>query len=198
MRNHAPTHRAPRKHTILPWSSGGGVERSESQIRLRRNGWGHGPSPRPAGRCPRSGRGGLFSSTPSAIALFLLPLLLLPACVQRKIRVTSTPPGARVILNDQEIGITPVETRFTFYGGYDVQLIKPGYEHIHELRQAKAPLYEYPVVDLAATAAPADLEHTTQWHFDLTPVPEATNPNTAREDLLNRAESMREQARTSD
>ncbi|MBO6740022.1 MAG: PEGA domain-containing protein [Phycisphaerales bacterium] len=128
--------------------------------------------------------------------LLLLSLLLLPACVQRKIRVTSTPPGARVLLNDQDIGTTPVETRFTFYGGYDVQLIMPGYEHVHELRQAKAPLHEYPVVDLAATAVPADIDHTIEWHFDLTPVPESTDPEAAREDLLDRAANLREQART--
>jgi hypothetical protein len=133
---------------------------------------------------------------PIAIAALLAVSTLLPACVQRKIRVTSTPPGARVLINDQEVGVTPVDTRFKFYGGYDVQLIKSGYEHVHELRQAKAPLYEYPVVDLAATAIPADLENTIVWHFDLTPVPETTDPETAREDLLNRAESMREQTRT--
>jgi len=134
---------------------------------------------------------------PLPIAYCLLPLFLtLPACVQRKIRVTSTPPGARVLLNDQEIGRTPVETRFTFYGGYDIQLIKPGFEHLHELKQAKAPLHEYPVIDLAATAVPADINHTIEWHFDLTPVAESLDPEAAREDLLNRAEDLREQART--
>jgi hypothetical protein len=130
-------------------------------------------------------------------ALGLVALLALSGCVQRKIRVTSTPPGARVLLNDQEIGTTPVETRFTFYGGYDVQLIKPGYEHVHELRQAKAPLHEYPVIDLGATAAPTDVRHTVEWHFDLKPVAELIDPETAREDLLGRAADLREQARTS-
>lgn len=130
-------------------------------------------------------------------ALGLVALLALSGCVQRKIRVTSAPPGARVLLNDQDIGVTPVETRFTFYGGYDVQLIKPGYEHVHELRQAKAPLYEYPVIDLGATAAPTDIRHTVEWHFDLTPVAESIDPETAREDLLGRAADLREQARTS-
>lgn len=130
-------------------------------------------------------------------AAALATALTLTGCVQRKIRVTSTPPGARVLLNDQEIGVTPVETRFTFYGGYDVQLIKPGYEHVHELRQAKAPLHEYPVVDLAATAVPADINHTIEWHFDLTPVAEAADRDAAREDLLERAADLREQARTS-
>ena len=135
-------------------------------------------------------------NTPIAIAMLLAATTLLPACVQRKIRVTSTPPGARVILNDQEIGVTPVETRFTFYGGYDIQLLKPGYEHIHELRQAKAPLHEYPIIDLAATAVPADIDHTIEWHFDLTPVPETTDPEGARGALLDRAADLREQART--
>lgn len=134
----------------------------------------------------------------AALLTIALSCLTLPACVQRQIRVTSTPPGARVLINDQEVGFTPVDTRFTFYGGYDIQLIKPGYEHIHELRQAKAPIYEYPVIDLAATAIPADFKNTIEWHFDLTPVPEATDPDAARQDLLTRAEQMREQARTDD
>lgn len=134
----------------------------------------------------------------SAAALALTLALTLTGCVQRTIRVTSTPPGARVLLNDQDIGTTPVETRFTFYGGYDIQLSKPGYEHIHELRQAKAPLHEYPVIDLAATAAPTNINHTIEWHFDLTPVAESIDPEAAREDLLDRAATLREQARTTD
>jgi len=53
-------------------------------------------------------------------------------------------------------------------------------------------------VHTAATAIPADFKNTIEWHFDLTPVPEATDPDAARQDLLTRAESMREQARTDD
>jgi len=102
--------------------------------------------------------------------------LLLSACVERRIRVTSTPPGARVIINDQDIGHTPVETNFTFYGGYDVQVLLDGFEPVHELRNAKAPLHEYPGIDLVATALPVDFDHTVEWHFDLEEVPEATDP----------------------
>ncbi len=191
------TTNAPSKaYTLLPRASGRGVSRSETEGASF-------SSPVLTGEVPSNARRrGPFFSPPLPIAhcllplLLLLSLLLLPACVQRKIRVTSTPPGARVLLNDQDIGTTPVETRFTFYGGYDVQLIMPGYEHVHELRQAKAPLHEYPVVDLAATAVPADIDHTIEWHFDLTPVPESTDPEAAREDLLDRAANLREQART--
>lgn len=132
-----------------------------------------------------------------ALAAAATATLVLPACVQRRIKVTSTPPGARVIINDQDIGVTPVETRFTFYGGYDVQLLLDGYEPVHELRQAKAPLHEYPGIDLIATAIPADFDHTVKWHFDLTPVAEATDPEAAREALLQRADAIRTQANES-
>ena len=127
--------------------------------------------------------------------LLIASALLLTGCVERQIRVTSTPPGARVWLNDQEIGVTPCESGFTFYGGYDLRLEKPGYEAIHELRSAKAPLHEYPVVDLAATAAPSKLSNTITWHFDLTPVAERSrDPELALTDLIDRAADLRSQA----
>lgn len=121
-------------------------------------------------------------------------LTALTGCVQRQIRVTSNPTGARVWINDQQVGLTPVETSFTFYGGYDVRVELPGYESVNELRQAKAPLYEYPGLDLIATAIPADFENTVEWHFDLKEVEETTDPEHARDNLLTRAAQLREQA----
>jgi PEGA domain len=117
-------------------------------------------------------------------------------CVERKIRVTSEPPGARVWLNDQHIGTTPVDTRFTFYGGYDVRVELSGYEPVNELRQAKAPLHEYPGIDLVAHAIPHKFDTLIEWHFDLEQVPEASDPESARENLLDRAADLREQARS--
>ncbi|MFB3120043.1 MAG: PEGA domain-containing protein [Stenotrophomonas maltophilia] len=40
--------------------------------------------------------------------------------------ITSEPPGALVWLNDREIGRTPVDVDFEFYGRYDVRLHLPG------------------------------------------------------------------------
>lgn len=123
-------------------------------------------------------------------------LFMLSGCVERRIRVTSSPVGARVWVNDQHIGTTPVETRFTFYGGYDVRVELDGYESVNELRQAKAPLYEYPGPDLIATALPFRFKNTVEWHFDLDQVAEAIDPEQAREDLLLRADELRRQALT--
>lgn len=127
--------------------------------------------------------------------LLLAAALTLTGCVERQIRVTSSPSGARVYLNDQEIGITPCESGFTFYGGYDVRLEKPGYEAIHAYKDAKAPIHEYPGADLIATAAPGTESTTIHWHFDLTPVAEQTmDPEQALTELIDRAADLRSQA----
>ena len=115
----------------------------------------------------------------------------LPGCIERRIRVTSEPSGARVWLNDRPIGVTPCEARFTYYGTYDVRLELDGHEPVHEGRTARAPIHEYPGIDLAATLAPVDFEHTAEWHYDLEPVAEGDE---AREALRERAGAMRERA----
>ena len=63
---------------------------------------------------------------------FLIPLLMLPllctGCVRRTISIVSNPPGALVWLNDREVGRTPIEVEFLYYGTYDVRIVKDGYE----------------------------------------------------------------------
>lgn len=119
----------------------------------------------------------------------------LSGCVERRIRVTSEPSGARVWLNDQEIGTTPCEARFTFYGTYDVRLELDGYEPIHDGREAHAPLYEYPGVDLAATLLPLRLENVIDWHYELTGV---ETGDAARDALRERSKAMRSMAGVED
>ena len=115
-------------------------------------------------------------------------------CVDRKIRVTSTPPGALVHLNDVELGRTPVEADFTFYGEYDVRLTLEGHEPLVTSREAKAPIHEWPGIDLVATALPIRFDNTVEWHFDLVPALEQTQDPAAFEaGLLERASELRGQ-----
>lgn len=130
-----------------------------------------------------------------AVARCLLPVLLLlvPACAERRIRVTSTPPGARVWLNDEDVGRTPTEARFTFYGHYDVRLELEGFEPYNARHTARAPLHEYPGPDLVAAAVPARIRHTVEWHVDLSPTPESSqDADAVRRELVDRAAAMRE------
>ena len=90
-------------------------------------------------------------------------------CLGRQFDITSEPPGARVWLNDVEIGRTPVAAEFTHFGDYDVRLELDGYEPLQTHRKAKTPWYEYPPIDLVATALPMRIETKIPWHFELSP-----------------------------
>src|SRR5262249_32481453 len=74
-------------------------------------------------------------------ATFPVGLVFLPGCLERRIRVITDPPGATVWLNDTEIGRSPTDTSFTFFGAYDVRVAKPGYETLNTTKKAVAPWY---------------------------------------------------------
>jgi len=116
-------------------------------------------------------------------------LFTLGGCVERRVEVTSEPSGARVWLNDELIGVTPCEAGFKYYGKYDVRLALDGFEPVHEGRVMKAPIYEYPIVDIAATVVPLKFESVNRWHFVLV---ESSELNRDRDGLIGRAQEMRE------
>ena len=132
---------------------------------------------------------------PSAglLALPLMATLLAGAgCVERTIEITSEPSGALVHLNDQEVGRTPVEVPFTFYGTYDVRLEREGYAPTWAKRDADAPLWDLPGPDLVAEAVPG-LESRVHWHFQLDETPDAEAVDADR--LLDHARQLRARVR---
>jgi hypothetical protein len=124
--------------------------------------------------------------------LLVLTAVLAAGCVEREITITSEPDGALVHLNDQEVGRTPVDVPFTFYGTYDVRLEKQGYEPLWTEKQAKAPWWEYPGPDLVAEAVPGARSNPT-WHFQLSEAT-PTNQRSPRE-LLENADRLRRRLR---
>lgn len=109
---------------------------------------------------------------------------LLGGCVQRRIVITTEPTDALVYLNDVEVGRTPLEVDFTYYGVYDLRIRKQGYEPLVTSREAKAPFYEWPGIDLVALAIPVRKETVIRWHFDLEPESQDTGA------LLDRAREL--------
>jgi len=102
-----------------------------------------------------------------AAALTALPLT---GCLHRRIHIASDPPGALVHLNDVQVGRTPVEVDFTYFGVYDVRVTKPGYEPITTSEKIETPYYEWPGVDLIAEMIPADILTEVRWEYTLVPL----------------------------
>lgn len=110
-------------------------------------------------------------------------------CVERVMKITTTPTGARVFLNDEEVGLSPVKVSFVWYGDYDIVIRKQGYETLKTHYRVAAPWYQYPVIDLVAeTMVPTMIrdEHTLP-DFVLTP---AAIPPAG--ELVGRATEMRD------
>jgi hypothetical protein len=80
----------------------------------------------------------------------LAALLALSGCVERIMKITTDPPGARVILNDEEVGRSPVKTSFLWYGDYEIILRKEGYETMRTNYRVDPPWYQIPPLDLVS------------------------------------------------
>ena len=88
------------------------------------------------------------------IAALAICLVLAAGCVQRTLTVKSEPPGALVYLNGAEVGRTPFTRDFVWYGTYDVQLRKEGYETLKTRGEVKPPWWQIVPLDLLAELLP--------------------------------------------
>ncbi len=113
-------------------------------------------------------------------------------CVRRTISIATQPPGALVWLNDREIGRTPIEVDFLYYGTYDVRLELDGYEPMMTSGKVDAPLWDVVGVDLISELMPLDLESRAEWTYTMVP----TMSDEAG--LIQRAREMRISATAAD
>jgi len=122
-----------------------------------------------------------------AFILLLLGIgIIAPGCVRRTISITCDPPGALLWLNGREIGRTPVDVDFLYYGIYDVQLVKDGYEPLLTTGEADAPWWDIIPLDLVSEAMPGDKRVRIQWHYTMQP------RNDDQVGLLQRARDLRQ------
>jgi hypothetical protein len=120
-------------------------------------------------------------------------LFLAGGCVERTLTVQSDPPGALVYLNDQEIGRTPMEHDFVWYGKYDVLLRLDGYETLKTTANVSMPIYELPPIDLLAECMPIPFKDRKSYHYTMTPM----EPPQSVQDLIDRAKYEKTQLESS-
>jgi hypothetical protein len=81
-------------------------------------------------------------------------MLLSSGCVQRTLN---------------EVGRTPLTRDFTWYGTYDVQVRKEGYETLDEKTKVIAPIWQWPPFDFFVEFWPGRLKDEQKVHYTLKP-----------------------------
>lgn len=120
-------------------------------------------------------------------ALLAAAATLAAGCVQRRLTVRTNPPGARVYVDNHEIGTTPVSASFIYYGKRDIRIVKDGYETQTFLQPVPAPWWQCPPLDFIT-------ENVIPWEIrdhrvvDRQLAPQMVVPT---EELLARAQQLR-------
>ncbi len=122
----------------------------------------------------------------------MLALAGLTGCVERRYTIRSDPPGALVIVNDEEIGTTPVSRSFTFYGDRSIRLVREGYETLDVIQPVEAPIYDNLLTEFfTENLIPYTFRDERTFAYKLQPE-RPTDPNA----LIGRAEALRSQGAT--
>ena len=111
-------------------------------------------------------------------------------CVKKTLTIDSQPQGALVVLNECEVGRTPVTVPFVWYGSYEIILSKEGYDTQVIHQRIFAPPHQWLGVDLI-TEALIPMEFKDEKHFKYTL--DKTKP-VRRDDLINRGEALQQKA----
>jgi hypothetical protein len=125
------------------------------------------------------------------LAIGLSVSFLLSGCVERKLTINTEPQGALIILNDEEIGTSPVTVSFEWYGDYWVRISKDGYENLNTHRPLKGPWYDtFPFDFFAQIISPDRIVDSYEWTFSLDPKKQIN-----REKLIQAAEKLKKDLR---
>jgi hypothetical protein len=128
-------------------------------------------------------------ATLALITYFFMVSLLLSGCVERRLTINTKPEGALVVLNDEEIGTSPVTVSFNWYGDYWVRISKPGFETLDTHRKLKGPWYDhFPFDFFAQIVNPKRIVDSYEWTFELSPKQEIS-----REELIQKAQEIKKQ-----
>jgi esterase/lipase superfamily enzyme len=128
------------------------------------------------------------------ILLAALAALGAAGCVERELVIRSQPPGARLFLDGEEVGLTPAAIPFRHYGTREIRIELEGYRPVRVLREVDAPFYQYPPLDFVTDVVlPFRITDRRELDFVLTPLGET--PQEDREEVLRRAEEMRRSVR---
>ena len=136
----------------------------------------------------------LLCCPPMRGMLLVVLAMVMAGCVERTLTVRSDPPESLLFLNGTEVGRTPFESDFTYYGWYDVELRKEGYETLKIKGEVIAPWWQWVPFDLFAELLPLRLRDQQFLSYSLRPT---TSQQVDPQNMLRHAESMQGQLESS-
>ena len=122
-------------------------------------------------------------------AVSLTAVLIFGGCVERRLTINTRPAGALVVLNDEEIGASPVTVPFNWYGDYGVMIRKEGFETLKTHRELKGPWYDkFPFDFFAQILNPKRIVDSYEWTFEL-----EEKKQIDREELIRSAQELKKE-----
>lgn len=110
--------------------------------------------------------------------------------MHRRMTINSNPPGARVLVDGKDIGLTPVSMDFLYYGTREITLIKDGYETKTVMQDVSMPWYQVPPLDfISDNFVPYKVTNRHGFHYDLQP-----QKQVPQRSLIDRGNSLRNAA----
>jgi hypothetical protein len=97
--------------------------------------------------------------------------VLLSGCVERRMTIRTNVDnqgGALVYLDNEEVGISPVSTGFTYYADREIRLVKDGYETVTLVQPICAPWWDSLLLEFfTENLCPFTLRDERQFHYEL-------------------------------
>ena len=113
--------------------------------------------------------------------------------VERFITVKSDPPGARLFMDNEEVGTTPYTLKFVHYGTRRITVIANGYKTISTYERIAPPVYQwFPLDFVFELLLPVKMEDHHNYLYILEPEPEMNV-----QDFIKQAQEFRDKERES-
>jgi len=116
-------------------------------------------------------------------------------CVERRMTIRTNVDkqgGALAIIDNREIGTTPVSTALTYYADREIRLIKDGHETVTLIQPIPAPWWDSLLLEFfVENLWPFTIRDEREFHYDLPPVATVTTG-----ELLDRAQNLRNEGHT--
>lgn len=123
------------------------------------------------------------------LVVILIGAIFVSGCVERRLTINTEPQGAVVVLNDEEIGTSPVTVGFNWYGDYNVRIQKQGYQTLKTHRELKGPWYDkFPFDFFAGVLSSKQILDKYEWTFEMQEL-----ELLSREELIKNAEKLKSQ-----